>query len=93
MDNIDRELYETLLDFGKFVKKLVGTAKQKKKAFVSYMLIYFLTLSSRKLVCFLLEVLMHLQQLTVSWFLVTAGMYLQVNKYVLNKSYNLTNII
>jgi hypothetical protein len=60
MNNVNRKLYETLLDFGKFVKELVETAKQEKKVYVSYMLIYFLTLSSRKLVCFLLEVLMHL---------------------------------
>jgi hypothetical protein len=63
MDNVDRKLHETLLDFGKFVKELVETAKQKKKAYVSYILICFLilTLSSKKLVHFLLEVLMHLQ--------------------------------
>jgi hypothetical protein len=60
IDNVDRKLYETLLDFGKFVKELVKIAKQKKEVYVSYMLIYFLTLSLRKLVCFLLEILIHL---------------------------------
>jgi hypothetical protein len=50
MDTINRKL-----------KKLVENAKQEKEVYVSYMLIiYFLTLSSRKLVYFLLEVLMHL---------------------------------
>jgi hypothetical protein len=61
MNTLNRKLHKTLLDFGKFVKELVGNAKQKKKVYVFYMLIYFLTLSSRKLVYFLLEVLMCLQ--------------------------------